>query len=212
MTQPRRCASFWSSFCILVVSGALLPTSAVMPDEPAQPPRAQRKSAAPDPSIVKGTLARVDPDKSSVTITISKFDRQTGEGTETEKTFIVAREARILQDDAPAKLADLKKDNPTTVKLDRTTVVSISVDGGTAQAEFRSFNADRNTIVVFAGRNHTRRVYHLLKETRVLGEGDKVLRIQDLKAGTTIRLTLSVEDDNTAVRIQTLPESATKKR
>jgi hypothetical protein len=98
------------------------------------------------------------------------------------------------------------------VKLDGTTVVSVSVEGGTSQAEFRSANAERNTITVIAGRDFARRVVHLLKDTKVLGADGKAIRVQDLKAGTKIQVTRSVEDENTAVRIQALPEPTKKDR
>jgi RNA polymerase sigma factor (sigma-70 family) len=183
-------------------------------DEPAGVPMQDRKDGRQpkDGTTVTGTLAGVDADKNTVTITIHAFDRKTGESTDTNKTFPLAKDATILQDETPAKLADLKKGYHVSVKLDQTTAVSVSVDGGTAQAEFRSANPERNTITVLAGRDTSRRVYHLLKTTKVIGDDGKPVRIEDLKPGTMILITLSVEDANTAVRIQTLPDRGKKER
>jgi hypothetical protein len=169
-------------------------------------PGQERKRADPkDAAAVKGTLVGVDADKNTVTIAVSSFDRKTGESSETNKTFAVAKDAAILQDEARAKLTDLKKGYHTTLKVDQTTAVSVSVDGGTARGEFLSANPERNTITIIAGRNMEKRVYHLLKETKVTGDDGKPVRVADLKAGTVILLTLSVEDDRTAVRVQTQP-------
>jgi hypothetical protein len=174
----------------------------------------ERKKAAPakDGATVRGTLAGVDAGKNTVTITTRTFDRKSGEGTETNKTFTLAKDAKVVQDEAAARLADLKLGFTAVVKLDGTTVVSVSVEGGTSQAEFRSANAERNTITVIAGRDFARRVVHLLKDTKVLGADGKAIRVQDLKAGTKIQVTRSVEDENTAVRIQALPEPTKKDR
>jgi hypothetical protein len=211
MTKLKMSAAFLAAVCAVTPSGAWHRGPA---DEKARPPGEQRKEAGQpkDGTIVKGKLAGVDADNNSVTVTISSFDRKTGKGSETNKSFTLAKDARILQDDAAAKLTELKKGYPVTVKLDRTTAVSVSVDGGTAQGEFRSANAERNTITVIAGRNLSRRVYHLIKDTKVLGDDGKPIRVQDLKAGTILRLTLSVEDEHTAIRIQTLPDPEKRKR
>jgi hypothetical protein len=168
----------------------------------------ERKRADPkDAAAVKGTLVGVDADKNTITVAVTSFDRKAGEGSTTNKTFVVGKEAAILQDESKAKLTDLKKGYPTTLKLDQTTAVSISVDGGTARGEFFSANPERNTITIIAGRNMEKRVYHLLKDTKVMGDDGKPIRVADLKAGTVILLTLSVEDDRTAVRVQTQPAS-----
>jgi hypothetical protein len=169
-------------------------------------PGQERKRADPkDGTAVKGTLVGVDADKNTITIAVTSFDRKAGESSETNKTFAVGKDATILQDEGKAKLTDLKKGYPTTLKLDQTTAVSVSVDGGTARAEFFSANTERNTITVIAGRNMEKRVYHLLKDTKVTGDDGKPIRVPDLKVGTVLLLTLSVEDDRTAVRVQTQP-------
>jgi hypothetical protein len=165
----------------------------------------RKKGGEKDSSVVKGTLAAVDAEKNSVTVTTRTFNRATKEATETNKTFPLAKDAKVLQDAAAAKLADLKKGNPVTLRLEGASASSVSVDGGTAQGEFVSTNPDRNTITVIAGRNMEKRVYHLLKTTTVTGGDGKEISVKDLKAGTKLMLTRSVEDDRTVVQIRALP-------
>jgi hypothetical protein len=160
-----------------------------------------------DGSVVKGTLAAVDAEKNSVTVTIHTFNRATQEGTDTDKTFPLAKDAKVLLDAAAAKLVDLKKGYPVTLRLDGAKAASVSVDGGTAQGEFLSANLDRNTITVIAGRDMKRQVYHLLKTTTVTGGDGKAILVKDLKAGTKLLLTRSVEDGNTAISVRVLPAS-----
>ena len=57
---------------------------------------------------------------------------------------------------------------------------------------------------MIAGRDMARRVVHLLKDTKVLDAAGKPIRIQDLQRGMKLRFTRSVEDDNTAIRIQVM--------
>lgn len=176
-------------------------------------PAQERKKAEPtDGTTVRGKLASVDTEKNTVTIAISMFDRKTAESNETNKTYTLAKDAKILQDDAAAKLADLKKGFTTIIKLDGTTAVSVSVEGGTSSGEFLSANVERNTIAIIAGRNMARQVVHLLKETKVTGSDGKAIRVQDLKLGTRLSITRSVEDDNTAIRIQVMPVAAKRDR
>lgn len=158
-------------------------------------------------AVVKGTLASVDAGKNTVTVTIHTFNRATQEGTDTDKTFPLAKDAKVLQDAAAAKLADLKKGYPVTLHLKDASAASVSVDGGTGQGEFASTNPERNTITVIAGRDMRKQVYHLLKTTTVTGGDGNAIPVADLKAGTKLVLTRSVEDGNTAVRIQVLPAS-----
>jgi hypothetical protein len=169
----------------------------------------ERKKArgGTDGAVVKGTLASVDAGKNAVTVTIHTFNRTTQEGNDTDKTFPLTTDAKVLQDAAPAKLADLKKGHPVTLRLEGARAASVSVDGGTALAQFLSVNSDRNTVTVIAGRNMARRVYHLLKTTTVTGPDGTAISVKDLKRGTRLLLTRSVEDANTAVRIQALPAS-----
>jgi hypothetical protein len=158
-----------------------------------------------DASIVKGTLASVDAEKNTITVTLHSFNRATQERTDTDKTIPLAKDAQVQQDAVAAKLADLKKGYPVTIRLAGDNAASVSVDGGTAQGEFLSANLDRNTVTVIAGRDKGKRVFHLLKTTTVTGADGKEILVKDLKPGTRLLLTRSVEDDHTAVRIQTQP-------
>jgi hypothetical protein len=162
----------------------------------------RKKATEADMALVKGTLASVDTEKNTVTVTIHKFDRANQQPNDMNKTFTLTKEAKILQDDAAAKLGDLKKGNPVLVKLDGANAASVSVDGGTSQGEFFSANLERNTITVIAGRNMSKQVCHLLKTTKVTGSDSKALAVADLKQGMKLALTRSVEDDHTVIRIQ----------
>src|SRR5262245_59399610 len=108
-------------FVIAVLSMIAL-GSATHPASAAQQKERERPKAD---NSVKGTLASVDTDKNSITITIHSFDRKTETSTDTNKTFTLAKDAKILQDEAPAKLADLKKGHQTVIKLDGTTATSV---------------------------------------------------------------------------------------
>lgn len=167
----------------------------------------KRGADSKDASIVKGTLASVDADKNTVTVTTRTFNRATQEATETNKTYPLAKDAQVLQDAAAARLADLRKGFTVTLKLDGANASSVSVDGGTTQGKFLSANPDRNTIAVVAGRENARRVYHLLKSTTIIGADGKAMLLKDLAAGTKLVMTRSVEDDNTVVHIKALPET-----
>jgi hypothetical protein len=172
----------------------------------------KNRAEAQDKTIVKGTLASVDADKNTITVSIHTFNRATQEGTDTDKTFPLLKDARILQDDTEVKVGELKKGHPVIVKLDGTSAASVSVEGGTSQGEFLLANLERNTITVIAGRDLAKQVYHLLKTTKVIGGDAKAMLVKDLKPGAKLLLTRSVEDDHTAIRIQALPEADKKQR
>lgn len=190
----------WLMFTTLLTAFLLSAFAEVRVNAQERRKNADRK----DGSVVKGTLASVDAEKNSVIVTIHTFNRATQEGTDTDKTFLLTKDAKILQDGTTARLADLKKGYPVTLRLDGTSAAGVSVDGGTAQGEFLSANPDRNTVTVIAGRDMRRQVYHLLKTTTLTGADGKAIAITDLKPGAKLALTRSVEDDHTVVRIQAL--------
>lgn len=152
--------------------------------------------------VVKGTLASIDEKNSTVTVTIHSFNRTTQSSSDSDLKFELTKDAKIFQDETAVKLSELRKGFAVTIKLDGTRAASVSVDGGTARGEFHSANAERNTITVIAGRNRDRVVYHLLKTTKVVDDAGKELQIKDLRAGTPLVMTRSIEDDRTAVRVQ----------
>lgn len=122
------------------------------------------------------------------------------------KDFAVAKDALILQDNIKTKLADLKKGDRITLNLKGKSAVSIIADGGTVGGPIRyvSANEERNSVTVIAGRKDEKRIYHLVKQTEVMTDSGKVVRVKDLKEGTMLLLTLSVEDTNTVIQIQTI--------
>ncbi|MFM8271593.1 MAG: hypothetical protein ACKODX_04580, partial [Gemmata sp.] len=167
-------------------------------------PAADEKERVPakDANSVRGTLAAVGADKNTVTITVHAFDRRTGERADTQRTFPLAKGAKFVQDEVEVKLAELKTGNAAVVKLDGANAASVTVDGGTTQGQFRSANVERNTITVLAGRNLAPQVFHLLKAPQVLDADGRAVKLEDLKPGTTLSITKSVEDGNTAVRVR----------
>jgi hypothetical protein len=190
--------TMWTIKCVMSVAALLVVgglATAGAPDD--QPQRARGRGAA---STAAGELAAVDAEKSTVTISVfSRQDQQT-----TDKTFPVAKDATILQDGGKVKLADLKKGFRAALTLspDQKTVTGISVDGGTVHGQFRSANVDRNTIRVIAGRDMALKTFHLVRETKIALDGGKEGTIKDLKPGTMLVLTLSVEDRNTVIGIR----------
>ena len=219
LTKLKVSAVVLAAVCVIALGGNSAHRAlAVAPaEEKARVPDARPKERAPDgqpkervpakdANVVKGSLASVDAEKNTVTITVNMFDRKTGEGAETKKTYSLAKDAKLLQDDVETKLKDLKTGHPTIVKLDGANAVAVTIDGGTMQGQFRTANTERNTITVLAGRNMAKQVFHLLKTTKVLGSDGKAIKLEDLKPGTMVLLTKSVEEDGTVVRIQAMPE------
>ena len=47
--------------------------------------------------------------------------------------------------------------------------------------------------------------FHLVKETEVRTDRGKLARVQEFKEGAALLLTLSIEDPNTAIRIEPEP-------
>lgn len=215
-TKLKLMAAFVFAVGAVTLCGSLVDRStAATPAGEAPRAAAQDRKKAADPkdgTTVRGTLASVDVEKNSITITIHAFDRKSGESTDTNKTFTLAKDAKIQQDAADAKLADLKKGFTAVLKLDKENAVSVSVDGGTGPGEFRSVNLERNTITIIAGRDMSLKVVHLLKDPKVFGADGKPIRLQDLKPGAKLNITRSVEDGNTAVRLQVAPEPAKRER
>ena len=89
--------------------------------------------------------------------------------------------------------------------MDKKTALSIMVEGDTVKGKFKSMNAERNTIIVVAGRMDLEKTFHLLKTTKVTTAGGKAGTVQDLKVGSEILLILSVQGDNTVIRIEPAP-------
>ncbi len=129
------------------------------------------------------------------------------------KEFTVAKDATIIQDNVKTQLADLKSGSHVTLRFDKDgkTVVQLIADGDTIEADFVSANETRNTIEVNYENNdtplrkkHERRVYHLVKETVVVTEGGKAIRVNDIPNNALLFLTRSVQDANTVIRIEVI--------
>jgi len=184
------------------------PNAAPLPAEAARAqdaPRAQREQPK-DGTTMNGRLGALDAENRHITLVIS--NRTDGE---LEVVLAVAKDAVILQDDVKTKLEDLKKGNSATVKVVEKIAVSITVEGGTRRAKFKSINPERNTITVIAGRGDTLQTYHLLKTTKVTMEGGKAATVQDLKVDSEILLTLSALGDGCVIRIQPAPPMEKKR-
>ncbi len=173
------------------------------PDREAQQPRGQPKGEA----TVSGTLQGVDVAKNTVTVTTS--NRQTGK---TDKTFELAKDVVVLRDGKPSKVSDLKQGGRITVKLspDQKTAVSISETGKTMVAPLKSIDPEKSSItltVTTGGRNAPEKkdvTHELAKDGKVTLEGKevKLADLKDVRPGSTIRLTFSVDDEKKLVHIQ----------
>jgi hypothetical protein len=164
---------------------------------------AQRQRAQPkDANTVSGALRSVDADKPSVTIGV--FTRNEGQS---EKTYPVAKDAKILRDGAEVKLSDLKQRSRVTLKLseDQKTVVGVSVSRPSLTAQVKSVDADKNTITITVDnvrKGRFDRVLHVVKDAKVTIDA-KVVKLADLKAGATLQFVLSADDGNTVIQVQT---------
>jgi hypothetical protein len=183
-------AMFPTNLKMLAVCGLVLGVLAQRPG--AEQPR--------DVNTVSGSLESVDPVKNTVTIGI--FSR--AEGTSTNSTYTVAKDAKILKDGAPAKLADLKHGRATLqLGPDKTTVVSITVTGRTVTGVF--FDAGKKTITIVAETRQGKenKTFTLAENVKVVLSG-KPATLQDLKEGTKVLLTVSADDDR-IIQVQSAP-------
>jgi RNA polymerase sigma factor (sigma-70 family) len=170
--------------------------------EPAKEQVRGAREQARQGTTVAGTLQGVDADKNRVTISI--FSRR--DAVTTEKSYDVSRDAKILRDGKEAKLAALKKGGRATLTLsaDQKIVVGITVTGSTLFAPLKSADAEKNTVTITVETRQGKqdRTYSVAKDARVTVDG-KEARLADLKAGTMLSFTLSAEDGNTVIQIQT---------
>lgn len=157
-----------------------------------------------------GTLQGVDVAKNTVTVATS--NRATGK---VDKTFEMAKDVVVLRDGKPAKVGDLKQGSRIAVKLspDQKTVVSISETGKTMAAPLKSVDPENNSItltVTSGGRGAPEKkdvTHELAKDGKVTLEGKEVqlAELQDVRPGSSIQLTFSVDDEKKLVHIQYTP-------
>jgi len=148
---------------------------------------------------VTGKLEAVDAEKNSVTL--ATFKR--GEG-KTEKTYSVAKDARIVRDGNEAKLADLKQGSQATLKLseDQKTVVGINAGTQPTSAPLKAVDASKNTITVTVGNRVAKedKTYQVLKDAKIMIDG-KEGKLADLKVGAPIQFI--VGEGNTVSLVKT---------
>ncbi len=168
--------------------------------EKAQEPREQPREG---PALL-GTLQAVDAAKNS--ITVSTFSRYEGSATH---TFSLAKDLKVLRDGKEAKLSDLKNDGRVRVTLaqDQKTVVSIHQTGAIIPANVKSVNVEKNTvtIAVFGRLGGQDKTYPIAKHAQVTLD-EKAAKLADLKEGAAILLTVSLDDANTVIQIQSQPK------
>ncbi|MCI0681808.1 MAG: RNA polymerase sigma factor [Gemmataceae bacterium] len=169
-----------------------------MEQDTAQQEVAQRPQVQ-DGAAVAGKLEAVDADKGSVTI--STFKR--GEG-RSEKTYVVAKDAKIVRDGKEAKLTDLKRGSQTTLRLaaDQKTVVGIRAGTPPMTGPLKAVDAANNTIIVtVSGRpQRQEKTFQVAKDAKITIDG-KDAKLSDLKPGATIILVAT--DGNTITEIRT---------
>lgn len=178
---------------------------------------ARRKGLPPEPKTVTGTLVKLDPEENTIRLEMWVETKEPdadllgtpfqGFSGRVYENYTPTEDVVILQDNVRTKLADLKLGSRLSLKYEGEKLVSITADGGTVQARYVSTNPVRNTIAVLVGDKKERNIYHLIRETEVLTETGRPARVQDLKDGTEVLLTRSVEDVNTVIRIQPVPAS-----
>jgi hypothetical protein len=155
-------------------------------------------------SITGPTLAGklLSVDAANKTITVSFGPAR--DGSTVDKTFTLAGERpSVVQDGKQVKLGNLKCDNHVVVGLstDEKTVFSITVAGKTVTAEFKSFDAKKDTITVLLSPRDTEdKTFALTKGIKVLVDR-KEAPLTELKAGMTLALTFSAVEGNTVLRI-----------
>ena len=192
----------FTAMLLLVIGGAVLGDGAL-----AQQPRGQAKGEA----ALAGTLQGVDAAKNTVTVTTS--NRQTGKA---DKTFEMAKDVVVLRDGKPAKVSDLKQGGRVSVKLspDQKTAVGISETGKTMGSPLKSVDSENNTITIttLSGRRGKEAVkkdvtHELAKDGKVTLEGKEgqLAELKDVRPGSTIQLTFSVDDEKKLVHIQYAP-------
>jgi RNA polymerase sigma factor (sigma-70 family) len=150
-----------------------------------------------------GTLQALDLDAHRVTVSV--FSRTEGQS---EKTFSVAKDAKVLRDGKEIKLTDLKQGNRITLRLspDQKTVVGLVVANTAITAQVKAVDAARSTVTVVidnARKGKQEKTYPVAKDAKVTLEG-KEARLTDLKEGATLVFTISAEDGNTVIQIATL--------
>jgi RNA polymerase sigma factor (sigma-70 family) len=163
------------------------------------------------PWSLHGGVQSVDAAKRTITVT-SK-----GEKGAVEKTFTLAKEARVLLNDGltkggkdqEGKLADLTEGTPVTVRVsvvDPKTALEVRPQGRSLHGELKGVDAGSNqiTVTVKADAAVVDKEIALVKDARVTVEDGKSTReakLSDLATGSRVVVQLSVIDPTKAVRV-----------
>jgi RNA polymerase sigma factor (sigma-70 family) len=176
---------------------------------------ADKPKAAAGPSIPAAVVS-VDADKHTITVSVSSFSE--GKKEQVEKTFELAREAKVVlvsglltKETKEGKLADLTADTPVTLQLsaDRKTVRSVAVHGGSLYGSVKAVDADKNTVTI-AGKDKGgpfEKTLELARGAKVwlddglVKNGAKEGKLADLAEGTPVVVHLSGYDRKTVVRV-----------
>jgi hypothetical protein len=112
----------------------------------------------------------------------------------------LAIDAAIVQDGVAATLSDLRLGSRVTLTFDtdNKNVVKIAADGGEVRGSLLMVN--RNWIAI--DNKDERRVYQLLKNTKILASNGKAARIEDLKEGMNVLVIPSAKDGNKVIRVE----------
>jgi len=141
---------------------------------------------------INGVLKAVDAAKSSITVTTAVKGEP-----EVERTFEVAKDARITIDDKPAKgeqvnLADLPVNARVAIKLsaDMKTVVAIHAAGADVSGTLKG-NAGNNQLTI--GNKGGDQIYNLAANVQVILDDARKGTLADLVDGTVVHARLSVD-------------------
>jgi RNA polymerase sigma factor (sigma-70 family) len=163
------------------------------------------------PWSLHGGVQSVDAAKRTITVT-SK-----GEKAAVEKTFTLAKEARVLLNDGltkggkdqEGKLADLTEGTPVTVRVsavDPKTVLEVRPQGRSLHGELKGVDAGSNQITVTIKEDAAvvDKEIALLKDAHITiedGKNTREAKLSDLATGSRVVVQLSVIDPAKAVRV-----------
>jgi hypothetical protein len=166
-----------------------LPTGAVVNVALSVDQKTVRSIDARGPQLGGGVKA-ADAEKNTLTVA-----RKEG-----ETTFPVAKDAVIVVDGKPGKLAGILKEASVnmTLSADQKTARRIDAEGPTFGGVVKAVDAEKNTLTVARKEDET--TFPVAKDARIRIDGKEPCRLADLPTGARVNVTLSV-DQKTARRI-----------
>lgn len=131
---------------------------------------------------------------------------------EGEKTFAVARDARIqIEDTRVGKLTELIEGTVAQVRLsaDKTMALEIRAEGPTFEGIVKTFDVDKKTITLLigskGGQGGEDKDFKLSNDTVVVSDNGSVLKLTDLRAPSNVILRLAI-DQKAAAKLTILSE------